>query len=115
MPLLKIQVSVNIAAEKKGALLAAASRIVSEETGKPEKYVMVVLESGTFLMGGSTGSAAFLDVRGIGGLNKTVNGKLTKALCDMLRRELEIDPSRVYVTFTDVAAQNWGCNGATFG
>ena len=115
MPLLKIQTQVNVPDNKKAWLLADASRIVAEVTGKPEKYVMVVLEAGEFLMAGAPGPAAFLDVRGIGGLNKAVNGKLTKALCDLLRRELAIDPARVYATFTDVAAQNWGCNGATFG
>ena len=88
---------------------------MAETTGKPEKYVMVVLETADILMAGAGGAAAFLDVRGIGGLNKAVNGKLTKALCDLLRQELGIEPARVYATFTDVAAQNWGCNGATFG
>ena len=115
MPLLKIHTTVNVSDDKKGKLLTDASRIVAETTGKPEKYVMVVLEAGDILMGGAAGAAAFLDVRGIGGLNKTVNGKLTKSLCELLRRELAIDPARVYATFTDVAAQNWGCNGATFG
>jgi phenylpyruvate tautomerase len=115
MPLLKMQVSVNVPDGRKAKLLADASRIVAETTGKPEKYVMVVLETGDFLMGGGSGPAAFLDVRGIGGLTKAVNGKLTKALCDLLRQELAIDPAHVYATFTDVAAQNWGCNGATFG
>ena len=115
MPLLKIQTSVIVPEGKKAQLLADASRIVAETTGKPEKYVMVVLQSGEILMAGASGPAAFLDVRGIGGLNKAVNGKLAKALCDLLKRELAIDPARVYATFTDVPAQNWGCNGATFG
>jgi len=115
MPLLKIQTSVIVPEGKKAQLLADASRIMAEITGKPEKYVMVVLQSGEILMGGAAGAAAFMDVRGIGGLNKAVNAKLTKALCDLLKRELAIDPARVYATFTDVSAQNWGCNGATFG
>lgn len=115
MPLLKIQTAVNVPEARKSQLLADASRLVAEITGKPEKYVMVVLEAGDILMGGAAGAAAFLDVRGIGGLNKTVNGKLTKALCDLLKKELAIDPTRVYANFTDVAAQNWGCNGSTFG
>lgn len=115
MPLIKIQTAVTVPPGKKQVLLSESSRLVAEITGKPEKYVMVTLEAGDFLMAGVAGPAAFLDVRGIGGLTKAINGKLTKALCDLLQRELAIEPSRVYVTFTDVPAQNWGCNGATFG
>ena len=115
MPLIKMQVSVTVPDGKRAKLLTEASRIVAEITGKPEKYVMVVLETGDILMGGVAGASAFLDVRGIGGLTKTVNGQLTKALGDLLRQELAISPTRVYATFTDVPASNWGCNGATFG
>ncbi|MEO5368152.1 MAG: phenylpyruvate tautomerase MIF-related protein, partial [Magnetococcus sp. WYHC-3] len=67
------------------------------------------------LMAGAAGASAFLDIRGIGGLTRAVNGKLTKALGDLLQQELAIDPTRLYATFTDVAASSWGCNGATFG
>jgi phenylpyruvate tautomerase len=115
MPLLKIQTSVTVPPPRKAQLLAEGSRLLAEITGKPEKYVMVTLEAADVLMAGAAGPAAFLDVRGIGGLTKAVNGKLTKAFCDLLQRELAIDPARVYVTFTDVAAPNWGCNGTTFG
>ncbi len=115
MPLLKMQVSVSVPDDKRAKLLAEASRVLAEITGKPEKYVMVVLESCDILMSGTAGASAFLDVRGIGGLTKPVNGKLTKALCDLLLQELAIAPTRVYATFTDVPAMNWGCNGATFG
>ena len=73
MPLLKIQTSVIVPEGKRAQLLADASRIVAETTGKPEKYVMVVLQSGEILMGGAAGAAAFMDVRGIGGLNKAVD------------------------------------------
>ena len=84
MPLLKIQTAVTVPPGKKTVLLTESSRLLAEITGKPEKYVMVTLEAGDFLMAGAAGPAAFLDVRGIGGLNKAVNGKLTKAFCDLL-------------------------------
>jgi len=115
MPLLKIQTSASVPQGRKAQLLAESSRLLAEITGKPEQYVMVTLESADVLMAAAAGPAAFLDVRGIGGLTRTVNGKLTKALCELLQRELAIEPKRVYATFTDVAAQNWGCNGTTFG
>jgi phenylpyruvate tautomerase PptA (4-oxalocrotonate tautomerase family) len=114
MPLLKVQTSVSIPVDKKKPILAEASRILSEVTGKPERYVMVTLEEGAFLMGGTPGPAAFLDVRGIGGLTKSVNAELSKRFGEFLKRELNIEPLRVYLTFTDVAAQDWGWNSGTF-
>ena len=115
MPLMKIHLSVAVPADKKKALLSECSRILAEVTGKPERYVMVVIEAGDFLMAGAPGPAAFVDIRGIGGLTKSVNGKLSQAVSDLLKKDLNIDPARVYLNFFDIAAQNWGCNGATFG
>jgi len=115
MPLMKMQLSVVVPPEKKKALLAECSRILAEVTGKPERYVMITLETAEFLMAGAPGPAAFVDIRGIGGLTKSVNARLSQAVGDLLQREFSIDPARVYLNFFDVAAQNWGHNDKTFG
>ena len=115
MPLVKMQTSVSIAEEKRNEILLAASHIVAEATGKPEMYVMVTIEEGVFLMGGKSGPAAFVDVRGIGGLTPEVNKRLSESLCSLLKEKLSIEPERVYVNFTDVSPTNWGWNSGTFG
>jgi phenylpyruvate tautomerase PptA (4-oxalocrotonate tautomerase family) len=48
-------------------------------------------------------------------LSGDTNRKLTERICDVLEESLAIPPDRVYATFTDVQASNWGWNGATFG
>jgi phenylpyruvate tautomerase PptA (4-oxalocrotonate tautomerase family) len=115
MPLLKLQTSVAVAGEQKKRLLAELSKTLAQVTGKPENYVMVALEAGDLLMAGTAGPAAFVDIRGIGGLTKPVNAKLAKVVGDLLKKELGIEPERTYLNFSDVAAHNWGWNGATFG
>lgn len=115
MPLIKLQTSVAIPEPRRIPVLTACSKVLAETTGKPEKYCMAVLESGAIVMAGKQAMAAFVDIRGIGGLTPHVNKGLTKALCDLLQRELQIDPGNVYITFTDVPATNWGWNGSTFG
>jgi len=114
MPLMKIETSVPVAAEKRNPIMSQASRILADVTSKPERYVMVVLEESDFLMAGDTGPAAFVEIRGIGGLTKTVNARLAQELCSLLERELNIPRARVYLNFLDVAATNWGWNGSTF-
>jgi len=115
MPLIKLEISGPVDAQKKQQILAESSRILAEVTGKPERYVMATLAEAAFVMAGEAGLAAFIDIRGIGGLTKAVNGRLAQELCGLLQRELNIEPARVYLNFSDIAAANWGWNGATFG
>ena len=115
MPLLKISSSVRVDDQAAGELALEASRLVAAATGKPEMYVMVTVEASAIAMGGTKGPAAFGDVRGIGGLTPKVNKQISAGLCALLEKRMGIPPERIYITFTDVAAQNWGWKGATFG
>jgi phenylpyruvate tautomerase len=115
MPLLKLQLSECIDDEKKKILLSCLSRIVSDSLGKPEKYIMIILEQGSFFMLGSEDPAAFADVRSIGSINSRTTLDLTQKLCRYLDELLGIPSNRVYITFTDIPAENWGWNGEIFG
>lgn len=115
MPLLKLETTANLSDQSRTNLLAKLSRIVADTIGKPEQYVMVTVSHSDILMSGKAGPAAFIDLRGIGGLCSDTNRKLTEKICDVLEESLAIPPDRVYVTFTDVPASNWGWDGATFG
>ncbi|ADC61934.1 hypothetical protein Alvin_0991 [Allochromatium vinosum DSM 180] len=50
MPTLRLLTNVEIAADSRPELLARASRTVADLLGKPESYVMVILEGGRGLM-----------------------------------------------------------------
>lgn len=115
MPLLALQTSVQLSAQQRYDLLAPLSRIVAECIGKPERYVMVTVSEAAMLIGASEGPAAFADLRSIGGLNGTVNRKLSERLCALLQEQLGIPPERVYLGFANISAENWGWNGTTFG
>jgi phenylpyruvate tautomerase PptA (4-oxalocrotonate tautomerase family) len=115
MPLVKLEVSTPVPEPIKNKLLAGISGIVIKVTGKPQAYMMVTLEEGKIMLGGKTELAAFADVRGIGGFTPVVNKQISKDVCDLLKKELGIKPENVYLTFTDVAASNWGWKGDTFG
>jgi len=113
MPLLKLQTSVKIADEKE--ILTALSKAVAETTGKPEQYIMVTLEKGSFLMGAEAGNAAFVEVRGIGGIGGETNKKLSQRICGILKEKLGIPENRTYINFLDIPASDWGWNSSTFG
>jgi len=115
MPLLKLQVSVSLFDDQTRKLMTAMSGIVAKAMGKPESYMMVTIEKASISMGGKVVPAAYADVRGIGGFNKQVNARISKEIGELLKKEIGVEPEHVYLTFTDVAAQNWGWKGDTFG
>jgi phenylpyruvate tautomerase PptA (4-oxalocrotonate tautomerase family) len=115
MPLISLKTSVEVPENKREALLSELSKIVADSTGKPEQYVMAIIETADFMMGGHPSMAAFADIRGIGGINRETNAKISEKLCVLLENRLSISPQRVYINFTDIPASNWGCNGSTFG
>ncbi len=113
--MLKLETTVPLSEEKGKPLLAALSKVMASVIGKPEQYVMVTVTQSAMLMSGKAGDAAFVDIRGIGGLNGETNRKLSQQICKLLKDSLGIAPDRVYLNFTDVEAGNWGWNGSTFG
>ena len=115
MPLIKLDVPNTVSDEQCNKLLPALSKMLAEMTGKPEKYVMATVSRMTPMMAGKPGPAAFADIRGIGGFTPAVNKNISRALCTLLMETLQIPSDRVYMTFTDVPASNWGFNGGTFG
>ena len=76
---------------------------------------MVTMSPAAMLMSGKAADAAFLDIRSIGGLSAEVNRWLSEKVCALLAQSLRVPPNRVYLTFTDVPAANWGWNASTFG
>jgi phenylpyruvate tautomerase len=115
MPMLLLKTSSALKPDSKPVLLRELSRLVAQSTGKPEGYVMVVVQDASIMMAGQEGPAAWVDVRGIGGMDPSTNRKMSAAICELLHRQLGIPMDRVYLNFTDVPAGHWGWNGATFG
>ena len=114
MPLLKLETTVALSEDKRKALLASLSKVVSGSIGKPEQYVMVSVSQSAMLMSGKAGDAAFVDIRSIGGLGAEVNRKLSEQVCKVLGDSLQIPAERIYLNFTDIEAANWGWNRSTF-
>ena len=111
MPMLNLKCSKPVPDE----LLEELSSAIAETIGKPEKYVMVVVDSADILMSGEKGDAAYAEVKSIGGLDRVVNHELTIKICVLLNDHLGIASDRIYVTFQSVAADHWGWNQSTFG
>lgn len=114
MPLLKIQTNVEITPEQRLPLMKKASARVAELLGKPERYVMISLESGgALLFGGNDQPLAYLELKSIG-LPDDLTKRLSSDLCQLISTELKIAPDRIYIEFHDAPRNMWGWNGSTF-
>jgi phenylpyruvate tautomerase len=112
MPFLKIQT--NVTPNDKLTLIKAASAIVAEALGKPERYVMVEFHlNENMVFAGSNEPLAYLELKSIG-LPSDRTTDLSAKLCDFINTETAINQDRIYIEFADAQRNMWGWNSATF-
>ena len=110
---------INTNAESGEALaeiVLAVSKCVSEAIGKPEKWVMVRVNTDQIMcFGGTTDSCAFVRLVSIGNLDEARNKIISEKICTLLKETLSISPDRVYIDFKDVEKRYmFGWNSTTF-
>ncbi len=87
--------------------------MVADLTGKPESYVMTMIQSDVQMtFSGSNEPCCFIKLKSIGSLNPP---SMSKSLCDLIASTTNIKPNRIYIEFSDIEASNWGFNSSTFG
>ncbi|MDA3869930.1 MAG: phenylpyruvate tautomerase MIF-related protein [Gammaproteobacteria bacterium] len=112
MPLL--QITTNVSIQDSTALAKDASRIIAGMLGKPESYVMVIINADTpLLFGGSEEAAVHIKLQSLG-LEESKTGDYSAHLCGFIQNKLDVPPSRIYIEFSNPARHMWGWNGGTF-
>tara|TARA_B100001250_G_C19780108_1_gene781486 strand:+ start:769 stop:1107 length:339 start_codon:yes stop_codon:yes gene_type:complete len=112
MPLIQVNTSIKSVVDK-DLLQQEISKMVADLTGKPESYVMTMIQSDTQMtFAGSDEPCCFIKLKSIGSLNPS---SMSKSLCDLIASKTNIETDRIYVEFIDVKASNWGFNSSTFG
>lgn len=115
MPLVRVQTSAAVDEATRSGLLAELSGAVAEALGKPESYMMVVLQADTpMLMGGDDAPAALVEVRSVGTISPEQAHGLAGKLSAIVAT-LGVDPRRIYSNFTGVPGAMWGMGQSTFG
>jgi phenylpyruvate tautomerase len=115
MPYLSIFTSARVADARQSELLAAASRTVASQLGKPEDYVMVSMAAGQRLVfAGSEEPSACLELRSIR-FPDAKRDSVCAALTDLIAEFCGIARDRIFLVMVDVDAKLWGHHGKTFG
>jgi phenylpyruvate tautomerase PptA (4-oxalocrotonate tautomerase family) len=115
MPLIHSQTSAPAPADP-SPLLRALSRELASLLGKPERYVMVLLDAAVPMkFGGDPSPCGYVEVKSIGQLDGDQPRRISAAVCTLLERHLSLPGARVYIGFEDVPGRLWGWDGSTFG
>ena len=113
MPFIQINTSSKSVVGNDDLLQKDISKMVSDLTGKPENYVMTMIQIDTKMtFAGSDEPCCFIKVKSIGSLKPST---MSKSLCELISSRTNINTSRIYIEFIDVKASHWGFNGSTFG
>ena len=112
MPLIQINLSKKSLISD-DLLQQEISKMVADLTGKPENYVMTMIQTNTQMtFAGSDEPCCFIKLKSIGSLEPS---SMSKSLCKLISSKTNIKTNRVYIEFIDVKASNWGFNSITFG
>ncbi|HOS41826.1 MAG TPA: phenylpyruvate tautomerase MIF-related protein [Spirochaetota bacterium] len=114
MPYVKIQTNQTPTDADAARISEKASAFAAAELGKPERSVMVALETGvTMRYAGSDAPCAYLEVKSIGLAEQAIE-TLSASFCDFCAAELAVAPDRVFIRFEAPPGAWWGWNRRTF-
>ena len=115
MPTLIIKTNAGLARIDLGELLKTVSSAVAEMLGKPERYVMVMLEPNPHMcFGGDESPLAYLELKSLG-LPEGRTQEFSATLCGLMQQHLGVPPERIYIEFASPDRHLFGFNAGTFG
>jgi phenylpyruvate tautomerase len=114
MPTLIIKTNVEVPPKRRKPIMEAVSSKLAELLGKPERYVMIILENNPdMLFGADDAPLAFLELKSLG-LPEQSTPELSAALCGLMEQHFGVPPDRVYIDFFSPPRHLFGWNGGTF-
>ncbi len=111
MPFINLKTNILTDEKQRETIKSAFGHAVTAIPGKSESWLMVGIDDGYNLyFKGTPEPAAMVEVSVFGSENPSAFNVLTRKICDIISQQLEIDKSRIYVSY--MATGNWGWNGS---
>ena len=114
MPCIQTTTSVSVSPEQRKTLEARFGKAIEVFPGKTERWLMTTLQDNVpvAMAGDGDTPAAFVEVSLLGTSDRAHFTRMPSEICDILQDVLSLDPSRVYVKYSEVT--HWGWNGGNF-
>lgn len=114
MPCLIIKTNLSLTEQEKKDCGLSASAKTAEILGKPESYVMTIIEDNiSMTMSGSIDPTIYAELKSIN-LPEKETSNLSDSLCKHIGETLNVSPSRIYIEFSNAQRHLWGWDGRTF-
>ena len=112
MPLLHITTNTRI--DDTDAVLSQASQLVATMLGKPESYVMVVINyDASMSFAGDSSPCAYMELKSLG-MDESATKHYSQQLCVFAESTLKVLSSRTYIEFLGPERHMWGWDKHTF-
>lgn len=114
MPFIDSKVTVKLDKEKRDILKSKLGEIITNIPGKTEEYLMIGFEDNysLYFAGKELEYGAFVNIKIFGKAKKEELESITKDICNLYEKELNIAQDKIYITYDEV--ENWGFNGFNF-
>ena len=114
MPLLNITTNQDLSDQEQKQVVQKMSSAVADLLGKPENYVMVILQSNPAMsFAGTDAPLAYLELKSLG-LPEEKTADFSSVLCSLVNEQLGIPQDRTYIEFSNPPRHFWGWNNSTF-
>ena len=114
MPLIRVTTNQAVSTEAQTAFIRRASAATAAMLGKPESYVLAILnEQPQMLFAGSSEPAAYVELKSLG-LPEDSTADYSAQLCSLIVEELGVPAERTYIEFSAPERHMWGWSGQTF-
>ncbi len=111
MPAVHIKTNVAYTEEQKTKVLKEITRVMVDVAHKNEEAVMATLLKVDGTMGNTDEPFAFLDIRGMNGIEHKMNNDVCVEMTKIMEDVLGVNPLRQYLVFTRVPETCWGLMG----
>lgn len=114
MPYINSDLTIKLTEEKKNIIKEKLGELISILPGKTEDWLFVGFndDKTLYFRGEKKEKAAVVQVKICGSTNRESKEKLTAAICELLKEELNIEGENIYVIFQEI--DHWGYNGSLF-
>jgi phenylpyruvate tautomerase PptA (4-oxalocrotonate tautomerase family) len=113
MPFIDSKITVPVSEEQKEKIKSELGKAISL-LHKPESYLMVGIADkyDLWFAGKKLDKGAYVSVDVLGDVSADDSNKMSGAVCDILKKELDIPGDKIYVEYR--GTRNWGWNGSNF-
>ncbi|XP_069727343.1 macrophage migration inhibitory factor-like [Phaenicophaeus curvirostris] len=97
------------------SFLGKLTQQISKAMGISAQHLAIQISPDQLMsFGGSTDPCAICFLCSTGNIGEQENKVYSKLLCDLLNKQVEIPPDRIYVSFFNISAGNIGWKNTTF-